>query len=88
MRVQDVMTERVRTIGPSATAVDAWNLMRLHGIHHLIVTEANRVVGVLSDRDAGSQRGGALRMNRSVADLMSAPVVTVQRTTTILTPRI
>jgi acetoin utilization protein AcuB len=57
--------------------------MRLHGIHHLVVTDGNRVVGVLSDRDAGSRRGGAIRVNRAVADLMTAPVVTVQPTTTV-----
>ena len=83
MRVQDVMTERVRTIGPAAAAEEAWTLMRLHGIHHLVVTEANQVVGVLSDRDAGSRRGGVIRKNRSVSDLMTAPAVTVQPATTV-----
>ena len=83
MRVQDVMTERVRTVGPSAGAEEAWNLMRLHGIHHLVVTEANQVVGVLSDRDAGSRRGGAIRINRAVADLMTVPALTVEPTTTV-----
>jgi CBS domain-containing protein len=83
MRVQDVMTERVRTIGPSAAASVAWNLMRLHGIHHLVVTEGNRLVGVFSDRDAGSRRGGAITMNKAVADLMTAPALTVEPTTTV-----
>ena len=83
MRVQDVMTEHVKTIGPAAAAEDAWNLMRVHGIHHLVVTEANQVVGLLSDRDAGGRRGGAVRANRAVADLMAAPVLTVEPTTTV-----
>lgn len=83
MRVQDVMTERVKTIGPAAAAEDAWNLMRVHGIHHLVVTEANQVVGLLSDRDAGSRRGSAIRVNRAVADLMTAPALTVEPTTTV-----
>ena len=38
MRVRDVMTEGVKTIAPTATAEDAWTLMRLHSIHHLVVT--------------------------------------------------
>ena len=83
MRVQDVMTERVKTIAPAAAAEEAWNRMRFHGIHHLVVTEANQVVGVFSDRDAGSRRGGAIRANRAVADLMTAPALTAEPTTTV-----
>lgn len=58
---------------------DAWNVMRVNRIHHLVVTKANRVVGVLSDRDAGGRRGAAVRANSTVADLMNAPAVTVVR---------
>ena len=83
MRVQDVMTQGVKTIAPTTAAEDAWNMMRLNRIHHLVVTKANRVVGVLSDRDAGGRRGSAVRMNSSVADLMTAPAVTVEPTTTV-----
>jgi CBS domain-containing protein len=83
MRVQDVMTQRVKTIPPTTAAEEAWNVMRLSGIHHLVVTNANRVVGVLSDRDAGGRRGAAVRMNSVVADLMTAPAVTVEPTTTV-----
>ena len=68
VRVQDLMTG-VKTIAPTAAAEDAWNLMRLNRIHHLVVTKANRVVGVLSDRDAGGRRGAAVRENSTVADL-------------------
>jgi CBS domain-containing protein len=57
MRVQDVMTEAVEKIAPAAAAEDAWQIMRLHGIHHLVVAEGARIVGVLSDRDAGGERG-------------------------------
>ena len=83
MRVQDVMTTGVKTIAPTTAAEDAWNMMRLNRIHHLVVTKANRVVGVLSDRDAGGRRGSAVRVDSSVADLMTAPAVTVEPTTTV-----
>jgi CBS domain-containing protein len=83
MRVQDVMTGGVKTIAPAAAAEDAWNLMRVHRIHHLVVTESRQVVGLLSDRDAGGKRGASLRANHTVADLMTAPVVTVDRATTV-----
>jgi CBS domain-containing protein len=83
MRVRDVMTEGVKTIAPTAAAEVAWEMMHVNGIHHLVVTEEHRVIGVLSDRDAGGRRGAAVRMNRRVADLMTAPVVIVEPTTTV-----
>lgn len=83
MRLQDVMTENVKTIEPSAPAEDAFNTMRFNGVHHLVVTRGRRVVGVLSDRDAGGRRGAVLRTNRLVADLMTAPAVTVEPTMTV-----
>jgi acetoin utilization protein AcuB len=83
MRVQDVMTDNVKIIAPAVAAEDAWNLMRLHRIHHLVVTDAKRIVGVLSDRDAGGRRGAGIRMNATVADLMTTPAVTADPTTTV-----
>jgi acetoin utilization protein AcuB len=83
MRVQDVMTEGVKTIAPAAAAEDAWNVMRLARIHHLVVMEGQRVVGVLSDRDAGGRRGASVRVNSLVCDLMTAPAVTVEPATTV-----
>jgi CBS domain-containing protein len=83
MRVQDVMTEGVQTVSPGTAAEDAWALMRLKGIHHLIVTRGARPVGVLSDRDAGGTRGRSVRAGRTVAELMTEPVITVPRTTPV-----
>jgi CBS domain-containing protein len=83
MRVQDVMTRNVRTIAPAVGAEKARDLMRLHGIHHLVVTSANRPVGVLSDRDTGGRRGTAVGAIATVADLMTAPAVTAEPTMTI-----
>jgi acetoin utilization protein AcuB len=83
VRVQDVMTHNVKTIAPTTGAEDAWNLMRLHGIHHLVVSSENRVVGVFSERDAGGRRGAAIRSAHAVADLMTTPAVTVEPTATV-----
>jgi CBS domain-containing protein len=83
MRVQDVMTEGVQTVSPGTPADDAWNLMRTKGIHHLVVTQGHRVVGVLSDRDAGGLRGPSVRRNRTVGELMTGRVVTVPPTTPV-----
>lgn len=83
MRLQDVMTAKVRTITPTTPADDAWSAMRLHGIHHLVVTKDDRVIGILSDRDAGSHRGAALRATKTVGELMTAPAVTAPPAMTI-----
>jgi acetoin utilization protein AcuB len=83
MRVQDVMTDRVHTVSPDIAAENAWNMMRLRRIHHLVVTRAGRVVGLLSDRDVGGAKGALTRANRTVADLMTPKVLTVLPTTPI-----
>lgn len=83
MRVQDVMTKAPKTVAPELSAEEAWSLMRLNGIHHLVVTHGSRVLGVLSDRDAGGARGAALRKGKTVAELMSSPAVIVEPATTI-----
>lgn len=83
MRLQDVMTEEVRTITPTAAAEDAWNVMRLHRIHHLVVAREGRVVGILSERDTGGRRDAVVRKNHAVSDLMTAPVVTASATMTV-----
>ena len=83
MRVQDVMTEDVETIAPTSSAEDAWELMRRHDIHHVVVTRESRVVGLLSHRDAGGKQGALVRRGRTVAELMTSPVVTVEPTATV-----
>lgn len=83
MRVQDVMSDEVRTIQPSATAGDAWEYMRSKNIHHLVVTDGGQIVGVLSERDAGGRSGRTVRAGRTVADLMTRNVVSVERTDTV-----
>jgi acetoin utilization protein AcuB len=83
MRVADVMTKGVQTIPPDMAAVDAWELMRNHGIHHLVVTADSTVLGVLSNRDAGGRNGASIRSRSRVGDLMTTSVVTVDPNTTI-----
>ncbi len=83
MRVLDVMTKDVETISPANAAEDAWELMCRCGFHHLVVTRGSRVVGIFSDRDAGGRRGASLRRGRTVEELMTTHVVTVEPTTTV-----
>ena len=83
MHVQEVMTEKVRTVPVDTTAEQAWSLMKTDGIHHLVVTDGRRIVGVLSDRDGGRRSAGMRRDAATVQEVMSKPVVTIAPDATV-----
>ncbi|WP_242342787.1 CBS domain-containing protein [Anaeromyxobacter terrae] len=83
MRIGEIMTREVRTVGPGQSADDAYQSMRLHGIRHLVVMDGRRVVGIVSERDLGGGRGGAVRAGRTVEELMARHVATAAPETTI-----
>ena len=83
MRVQDLMTKAVETVSQRTSAEVAFERMRLKRIHHLAVMDGTQLAGVVSDRDMGGRQGASLRKDRTVADLMTRPVVNVQPTTPI-----
>ena len=51
MYVRDLMTRAPITVTPSATVVDAKALMAKSRIRHLLVTEGDRLLGMVTDRD-------------------------------------
>lgn len=51
MLVVDVMTPGAETIGPDETLQTAARVMREQGVGALVVREAERLVGILTDRD-------------------------------------
>ncbi|HXX31618.1 MAG TPA: CBS domain-containing protein [Myxococcaceae bacterium] len=77
MRVHEVMTSPVHSVGATTSLADASETMRVHRVHHLLVVDGRRVLGVLSARDLLGRPPGA------VETAMSAPVVSVSPTTTI-----
>jgi acetoin utilization protein AcuB len=83
MRCDEIMTRDVETVTPDLPATEAWERMRIAGIHHLVVMEGREVVGVISSRDLGGPRGGALRKLHTVAELMSPDPVFVEPETTV-----
>lgn len=83
MRLDEVMTKGVKTVSSAAPAADAWELMRRGGVRHLVVTDGSKVTGILSDRDAGSRAGAAVRAGRTVGDLMTRHAVTMASTQTV-----
>lgn len=83
MRVRDVMTDQVYKVSPDTTAEIAWNIMKMRRIHHLVVTENARIIGILSARDFGGIKGARARKLHTVGDLMTRPVVTASPATPI-----
>lgn len=51
MRIRDIMTANVVTIGPQESIAVARERLRLRGIHHLLVMQGKQLLGALSDRD-------------------------------------
>ena len=51
LRVKEVMSDPVETIGPDATLAQAAEHMRDKGIGCLVVVEAGRVAGILTEGD-------------------------------------
>lgn len=84
MRVFEAMTENVRTVPKTMVAARAYELMKTAGVHHLVVTENARVVGILSDRDIAPRRRASAAVGPApVETLMSSPVATVEKNDTI-----
>ncbi|MDR7480935.1 MAG: CBS domain-containing protein [Armatimonadota bacterium] len=86
MRVRDVMTSPVHTIGPDAPAWEALGLMRAHRIRRLPVVEDGRLVGIVTWTDLVRIRPPALggrwhvpnvAAGAQVCHLMSTAVVSV-----------
>lgn len=79
MRVQDVMTPHVRTIGAAESAQTAYASMKALNVHHLVVRdEEASLVGVVSSHDLGAPGEEDFRKARSVSDVMTSHVVTAE----------
>ncbi|TAN37695.1 MAG: CBS domain-containing protein [Verrucomicrobia bacterium] len=70
---------QVWTIAPGASVFDALQLMADKGIGALLVTEGERVVGVISERDYARKVAlrGKLSKTLLVKDIMTSPVTSV-----------
>src|ERR1041384_4487516 len=66
MRITNYATEPVVTVAPTDSIDRAIELMEDHGFHHLVVTDANQVCGILSDRDILISTGWMLRVDGPV----------------------
>ena len=77
--VSDIMTKHVTTVGMDATVWEAARLMSISSISCLIVTQGEKIAGILTEKDL-LKRIIALQKTPAqtqVMDVMSLPVVTV-----------
>jgi signal-transduction protein with cAMP-binding, CBS, and nucleotidyltransferase domain len=77
MQVRNLMRSPVVTVDPGQSLQQAAQAMAEHGIGSVVVEQAGRVVGILTERDVmhAAVRLGDVRQAR-VAEHMTAPVVT------------
>jgi CBS domain-containing protein len=77
--VRDAMTEDPRSIGASASVVEAARLMRAEHIGSLPVTEDDRLVGMITDRDITTRvvAESAVPESTSVGDVYSRDLISV-----------
>jgi CBS domain-containing protein len=80
MLVQDAMSSKVITISPDVSVSDAANLMNDMKIGCIVVTEREKIAGILTERDIISSiviPGRDARRVR-VREIMNSPVVTIE----------
>jgi CBS domain-containing protein len=78
MYVRDLMTRRIISVQPSDTLATARRALRDNRIHHLLVIDRGRVVGVLSYREMAGRED-----TDWVAEVMSRDVQSVAPTDTL-----
>ena len=80
-QLRDVMTSSIKTVAPDATAQEAANFMLSAETGSIPVTENDRVIGMITDRDI-AVRGVAEGKGPdcSVRDLMTADVICARDT--------
>ena len=78
--VRDAMTEDPRSIGTSASVVEAARLMREQHIGSLPVTDDERLVGMITDRDITTRvvAESAVPETTSVGDVYSRDLISVE----------
>ena len=83
MRVYEVMSKDVETVKPEVHASEAKTRMRQKRIHHLVVKQGTELAGIVSERDLGGPKLPKSLGAYTVADFMTAPVVTVTTRTPV-----
>ena len=83
--IQDKIEQTIFTISPEATVLEAISLMADKGIGAVVVTDQDKVVGILSERDYTRKVMLMERTSKetSVSEIMTAKVLTVTKSTSV-----
>ncbi len=78
MKVRQVASSAVVTVGPTQTLREAARLMARHRVGSAVVQDAEQLVGILTERDVlKAVADGAECEGASVQEFMTSDVVTV-----------
>ena len=85
--LQDKIEQTTFTISPEATVLEAISLMANKGIGAVVVTDQDKVVGILSERDYTRKVMLMERTSKETAvqEIMTAKVLTVTKSTSVET---
>lgn len=89
MPIADIMTRKLVTVSPSLSIGELQPMFHQFHIHHLLVVEDDRLVGVISDRDvlrnispfvhtAAEEKKDSFTLTRKAHQIMSTQLVTVE----------
>lgn len=83
--IQDKIEQTIFTISPEATVLEAISLMADKGIGAVVVTDQDKVVGIISERDYTRKVMLMERTSKetSVSEIMTAKVLTVTKSTSV-----
>ena len=81
MLIKELMTKEIKTIEPNSTLKKVWDIMSQNQIRHLVVSDEEKVTGIISDRDLLKTYDRPTI--QCASDIMSWPVMTVRENTLV-----
>lgn len=88
MLIKDILIPGLKTISVEATMLDADNILKENNFRHLPVSDGQKLVGILSDRDIqramtvflspDNKPQGHIQKHKKVSEYMSSPVYKLQ----------
>lgn len=78
MRLDNVFPKEIITTGPDRTIGDVAALMEDNGVGTVVVTEKERPIGIVTDRDVAMELGtGRVVRSEPIRVIMTKPVATI-----------
>lgn len=88
MPVADIMTRKLITVAPHLTVGELQPLFKRHRLHHLLVVEDHKLLGIVSDRDvlrnispfahtAAAEKKDTFTLSRKAEQIMNKNIISV-----------